>query len=250
MSALPPNEILIFRSLKKCALVLMLLIRLDKPIGETEISKILDLDPKTVRSNLRSLSTLGWVTRTKFKNGYILTQAGRQLVLGSPVETLAAGPAEALPEPASEPDSGGISRNPITTTINTESINLSDSLIVVEERDSGKISRNEGESPPDSPLLGEILESFAEFGITPNHRTRRLAEKLAKTPGFIPDDIRAHYLELERRGKGSHTGLLITILESGAPALELNARKHLIDCDCDECKWLPYLQEDPQCVSA
>jgi hypothetical protein len=72
----------LFRSLKKTAIVLMLLFRLDKPVGESEIARILDIHPETTRIYLRSLARLGLVTRTHRFNGWTLTAGGRQMILG------------------------------------------------------------------------------------------------------------------------------------------------------------------------
>jgi DNA-binding MarR family transcriptional regulator len=71
-----------FRRLKKTAIVLMLLFRLDKPVGESEIAEILDLHPETMRIYLRSLAGLGLVTRTHRYHGWTLTVGGRQMILG------------------------------------------------------------------------------------------------------------------------------------------------------------------------
>ncbi|MEJ2352861.1 MAG: hypothetical protein P8Y03_23995, partial [Anaerolineales bacterium] len=71
-----------FRRLKKTAIVLMLLFRLDKPVGESEIAEILDLHPETTRIYLRSLAGLGLVTRTHRYRGWTLTVGGRQMILG------------------------------------------------------------------------------------------------------------------------------------------------------------------------
>jgi hypothetical protein len=78
----PPLQI--FRCLKKTAIVLMLLFRLDKPVGESEIAEILDLHPETTRIYLRSLAGLGLVTRTHRYHGWTLTAGGRQMILGEP----------------------------------------------------------------------------------------------------------------------------------------------------------------------
>jgi Mn-dependent DtxR family transcriptional regulator len=68
--------------LKKTAIVLMVLFRLDKPVGEGELAEILDVYPTTVRTYLRSLAHLGMVTRTHRYHGWMLTAGGRQMVLG------------------------------------------------------------------------------------------------------------------------------------------------------------------------
>jgi DNA-binding transcriptional ArsR family regulator len=82
MTHVSPNEVATFRSLKNTSTLLLLMFRLDRPAGETELAEILDQSPKTVRGHLRSLKYLGVVTRTNRYSGWQLTQGGRQLVLG------------------------------------------------------------------------------------------------------------------------------------------------------------------------
>ena len=53
--------LLLFLSLKKAAIVLILLFRQDKPAGDGEIARILDIHPETARIYLRSLASI--VTR-------------------------------------------------------------------------------------------------------------------------------------------------------------------------------------------
>ncbi len=56
-------ELMLFRSLKKTAIVLLLMIRIDKPIGEQEIAAYLDMHKQTVRTHLRSLSKSGFTPK-------------------------------------------------------------------------------------------------------------------------------------------------------------------------------------------
>ena len=83
---LSPSEVANIRSLKKTAVVYLVMLRLDRPTGPTEIADILDIHIGTVHSYLRSLTKLGIITRTGYMNGYILTVIGRQMALGHPVE--------------------------------------------------------------------------------------------------------------------------------------------------------------------
>ena len=83
---LSPSEVANIRSLKKTAVVYLVMLRLDRPTGPSEIADILDIHIGTVQSYLRSLTQLGIVTRTGYMNGYILTAIGRQMALGHPVE--------------------------------------------------------------------------------------------------------------------------------------------------------------------
>jgi biotin operon repressor len=248
---LSPEEINRFRSIKKNAIVLMLMIRLNKPVGETELSDKLAMSPKTVRAHLRQLSEAGLIARSYKHEGYILTAYGHQTVLPAPDP-----PAE-LPEPAKEEpaatkfednsgsdceiETGKIYRfESSTTTINTSSELKEDITVGVEEKrgETGKNYRFVPDNPPENPpaqgVDPELLEVLQQIGITLNKRTRKLLEK----PYITADYVWAHYLALDANGKGRQTGLLITILESGAAAPELNRNKHLADCDCDECSQL------------
>lgn len=76
-------------------------------------------------------------------------------------------------------------------------------------------SAEEAEARADSAATpaSEIWSALREAGIGPNNRVKALLEKPYLTPGYI----RAHFLELVRQQKYS-PGLLLTILETGAPA--------------------------------
>ena len=77
----------------------------------------------------------------------------------------------------------------------------------------------------------KLLRAFRSAGLIMNPRTRALALLPHITPGYV----RAHHAQLKANGKASHTGLLITILESGQPAPEIYPNGHLKGCTCDEC---------------
>lgn len=96
--SLTREEALVFRALKRTAVVLMLVRYLDRPVGEGDIAAILDMDPKTARAHLRSLASLGLLTRLHFHQGYQLTHAGRQMAL--PLEAVESQPDPALPAAA------------------------------------------------------------------------------------------------------------------------------------------------------
>src|SRR3972149_146311 len=94
---LDQREVDSFRSLKRTAIVLLLLFRLDRPVGSNELAAILDIDRKTASGYLKSLAMRQLITRTHRYDGYILTQGGRQLILGSaPMIVRQDLPAEAL----------------------------------------------------------------------------------------------------------------------------------------------------------
>lgn len=215
--SMTPAEINLFRSLKKSAIVLLLMFRLDKPIGATEISDILEIDIRTSRRYLRSLSRLGYVARIHFHDGYILTNGGRQLILPAAVHELEPGKMSQV----------GLT----TTTINLTS--LIDS-VVVEESKPGKISQVDEE-----PLDPEILEAFDEVGIGLNKRS----EALARQEHVTPEYIRAHAAALrKRKQRGYHIGLLITIMESGQPPPEPDGQPAM-NKSCPGCGG-PWLGDD------
>jgi hypothetical protein len=62
--------------------VLLLMKRLDRPLGAKQIAEILDLDQHSVASYLRTLARLNLVARSSYHRGYILL-GGRQRILGA-----------------------------------------------------------------------------------------------------------------------------------------------------------------------
>jgi DNA-binding IclR family transcriptional regulator len=78
---LTPELIRYLRSLRKTAVVLLLLHFLDRPTGETEVARILDLSVRSSREMLHSLEHLGLVSRSARLNGYCLTESARALSL-------------------------------------------------------------------------------------------------------------------------------------------------------------------------
>jgi len=61
---------------------------------------------------------------------------------------------------------------------------------------------------------------------------------------------RGYLYSLVSIGLIARPDLLVTILESSVPALPLNAKRHLSDCDCQYCRMLayrtrPYCGENP-----
>jgi hypothetical protein len=74
------NDNIKFRAIRRSALVYLLLLSYDKPVGETEVAVTLDIDVKTARSHLQTLEKIGYVARVSRFNGYILTCHGRQII--------------------------------------------------------------------------------------------------------------------------------------------------------------------------
>lgn len=86
---LPPSDLMFLRSLKRTAIVLLLIFRLDpQPVGRDDVADLLDIDTKTSAKYLHDLSQHGLITRTGYRDGYVLTAGGRQMVLGMEAKTL------------------------------------------------------------------------------------------------------------------------------------------------------------------
>lgn len=81
---LSPREIQMYRNLVKTSIVVIVLWRLGRPSGASELASILGISRDTAASYLESLNLIGLVTRTDYKGGYRLTDDGRQLMLHVP----------------------------------------------------------------------------------------------------------------------------------------------------------------------
>jgi DNA-binding transcriptional regulator YhcF (GntR family) len=124
-SNLDTSEVMFLRGIKKTAVILLLLIRMDRPLTAREAAHILDINYTTICTYFRRLSSANFVTKTR--SGYILTQFGSQLLL----------PMDAPPDPERlknmEIPYFPINSNTITTTINS-SYKKDEDLIVVNNR--------------------------------------------------------------------------------------------------------------------
>ena len=75
---LPPPEVATLRSIKRSAIVLLLLIRLDRPVTAKHLSEILAIDYQTTRKYLHELNQVG--AALHMPTGWIFSQ-GSQLLL-------------------------------------------------------------------------------------------------------------------------------------------------------------------------
>jgi predicted transcriptional regulator len=75
-----PDEALSLRTYWRSIAFLVLLAKLDRPAGVTEIAYLLNIDQATARKHLRYLTEGGLVIRRSSHNGYSLNRAGRQAV--------------------------------------------------------------------------------------------------------------------------------------------------------------------------
>jgi predicted DNA-binding transcriptional regulator len=214
--SLSPSHIRTFRLLKHTAIVYLLLLYLDQPTGESEVARILEIDRKTARKHLLSLTYLGLVTRLKRQSGYILTGAGRQMILGE--------------SPTEEPNIKKMGRFSPFSIVNTVNV------VNDEELKEKEINHHVGKFSPveDDPKKDPIWDALNAAGISRNRRTARLA----KLPHITPEYITAHHQALKESGKGNSTGLLITILESGKSP---PSQSPLADLDPD----IEYLRLNP-----
>lgn len=125
--------------------------------------------------------------------------------------------------------------SPSITTIKDSDLK-DESLIGIVEAENAKNEHFSGKMVENKHFL-ENLKALGAFGITPNERTRLLASRAEITPQVI----QAHALQLEaqlaaqNRRLSQNLGLLISVLESGAPAPALNAKGHLQGCGCPAC---------------
>ena len=104
----------------------------------------------------------------------------------------------------------------------------------------GALGTGESSRPPER--LERNLRALAAFGLLPNRRTRALAAREGLTPEYIAAHARLLEDQLRRRGQSlaAHTGLLLVVLESGAPPPALNPQGHLQGCRCESCRRAAY----------
>ena len=198
---LPTQEILLLRGMRKTAVALILLLRINKPVRATEVARLLDINYETARIYLRQLVETGLVQR--MKAGFFLTPAGLEMF--QPV------PGKRCFGEGENADSA-----PLINPINTESININ-------HRDKDLRNSSNKQRTADA----EIWEAFKRCGISANPRTERLAGQEHITPEYIE----GHAKNMKRGGKKfpKWSGLLITILEKG------ELLPHNGYCACEEC---------------
>ncbi len=85
-ASLTPDEIRVFRAIKKTAAIYLLLVRLARPAGEVELARILEMDPETARIHLNSLAAIGLLLRGSVHAGWRLSTLGGGLLNGENAE--------------------------------------------------------------------------------------------------------------------------------------------------------------------
>jgi predicted transcriptional regulator len=222
----------LFRCLKKTVILLMLLFRLDKPVGESEIANILDMYPTTVRTHLRSLARLGVVTRTHRYNGWTLTAGGRQMILGASTdETLAAQTGKiktsvknsrssveisrSLPMAAAslsfkeESDAAAAAQAGARVKNSRSRVKISRSRFIRNKHIHKKEDRTATRRTQSDPMVRANQEAFASIGLARNDFVLEICKMDHVTPDYILGQKKRQ--EAERRY--SH-GLLLTVIRS------------------------------------
>jgi DNA-binding IscR family transcriptional regulator len=176
---LTPAEIAVFRSLKKTAIVILLLWKLNQPVNIKQIAAMLQIDRGTASDYLNQLRYSGIVTITS--SGWILTQAGSQLLLS---------------------DAGKIPALEVTSTTTTTTIGKDQQIPAEVEEECGE-----------NPRIDEALEALADYGVS----ATPMIVSLVRSKDYITADYvhgSANRLEKERR---LETPLLITVIRCGDP---------------------------------
>jgi hypothetical protein len=207
-SQLHPKEVELFRCLKKTAIVLMLLFRLDKPVGEREIAGILDIHPQTIRTYLASLAHLGVVTRTHRYQGWMLTGGGRQMILGESTGQIHGQPARKIKTSAKKSRSNAKISRSLPLAAASLSFKVESNTVAAaaagasakKSRSSAKISRSRfgrgmrnskkrdqtatGSGRSD-PMVRADLEAFASIGLARNDFVLEICQMDHVTPDYI-----------------------------------------------------------------
>lgn len=203
---LTPAEIAGFQALVKPAVVLLLMMRLERPAGAREMGDILGLDEHTVAKYLRILAKLNLVRRTRHHSGYLLL-IDRQGIFGSGLtgKKLQLGPATATEE-----------------LINIKNTNKPVTAVV---------DQAEQDTVAPQPASLENLQALRALGIGEPKRTA-----LARLNHVTPASIHTWHAYLSyNKGENYRPGLLIHVLETGDPVPDVNEIGHPKDCTCRQC---------------
>jgi hypothetical protein len=204
---LTPEEVSLFRALVKSAIVVLLMMRLNRPTGAREMADILGLDEHTVAKHLRSLTHLNLVGRTGRYSGFVLL-GGSQLILGSELTVK------------------NLQSAPIITR---DSEIKNESIVVIDSDRTVKNLQSEADLSP-------VEQALKEAGIS-NPKRRALA----RLPEITPESIKAWETNLKfEKGEKYKPGLLIHMLESGEPTPPVSENGHHMNCKCEECRLIKY----------
>jgi DNA-binding transcriptional ArsR family regulator len=214
-------ELRALRLVKRAMAVLCLLLRLDKPVSGSEIADSLALSPKTVRRHLALLAEQELVCRQAC--GWVLTAAGRQLLLGE----------EGISTQARAPKSLKMPFKSTTSAFPQELINLTADVVA-----RGEIFPSRANSKGRRKQMGEDLtlpaadfeanlQAMLSEGVGESFLVRQICQMAHVSPSYIR--AQAERLRRERR---FHPGLLIHVVRSRDPvpqvaSAELDRRRYI-----------------------
>jgi len=210
-----------------------------RPVGRNELAIVVDYGKDKVAEGLKILEALGIAQNIKRYQGWMLTKHGRQLAM--PLDPLEA------PEVGRSTQSTSL---PITTTVNSlgdedskiiDSHTYIDSNTTVEATGKSTQSTSQEEIKKivseliaDDESKSDLLDALRSAGIAMNSRTINLLQ----SDGLTAEIVKSQHQALIEKGKGSQTGILISILEN--PFIPKGAEfdpdtGHPTSCDCYKC---------------
>jgi biotin operon repressor len=196
---LSTEMIQLLRSLKKSAIIVLLMKWAGRPMGEAEVAAVLDSSRTTVRSQLNSLCVMGYAIRVRFHGGFVLTERGQGLFGG---------------------EGGKFCPLPTTTDLTLLKSKMDSETVA-----TGALQNCPVESrpfPPEPEPVDPLIEAaLRSAGIMLNARTRLLARMEHITPEYI----RAHHRHLYVTRNTRSPGLLVSILESAQPPPDTGERE-------------------------
>jgi len=205
MKPITLQEKLIYRTIKKAAIIWLLLLRLDpEPVNESKAAEILQIDRETARTYLKTLNELEICTRLGRYQGYILTDTGRQLALPAELTSLLS--------KAENPPS-------VINTNKEESFKESKQLILISEDENPALEGGKSALENKETISFEtskVGKELLRLKINQNWRTQKLIGKITLS------DISTMINKMQSSQHSlNDTGYMIRILEGMA---EVNDR--------------------------
>jgi predicted ArsR family transcriptional regulator len=205
---LTQHETLTFRSLKKSAIVLMLLIRAgNEAHNAKQIADILDMDYSTTRKHLDSLAALQLANETPV--GWIASSSAYQL-------------SASYPQVYPQADNKTVESARFSRALKDSSTTSAHTFLLEEEEEEEREEASKREkTASEETRIDEAIEELEERGVLVNNPVISLIER--------KDYITAAYISyhadrLEREKKYS-SGLLLRVLKDGDPLPDPNAQE-------------------------
>lgn len=192
-----PQTVTVLRSMKKTAIIVLLLFNLSGPVTAKHVAELLDIDYQTCRKYLKELSLLNVVSETPV--GWVLLQGGPQLILP--------------PSAIFEPDNAIIAPTPESSSAACPTPFHLQEEEEVEEVLKARFSRVD-------QRVDQCLQTLTDYGITATPRVLEILRDERITPEYIASQ--AERLEKEKRWS---TGLLLTVMKCYDPVPTIK-RKH------------------------